>query len=94
MQDGREARLERGGTFFGTISVLIRSRVAEGRIEASLDLPSRNPAASAVLRLRHPDGLPMKSVTVNGQDHSAFDAARELITLPVTSGKLEVVAFF
>jgi hypothetical protein len=36
----------------------------------------------------------MKSVTVNGQDHSAFDAARELITLPVTSGKLEVVAFF
>jgi len=94
MRDGQEARLERGGTFFGTISLLIRSHAAEGRIEASLDLPSRNPAASAVLRLRHPDGLPMKRVTVNSREHAAFDSARELITLPVTSGKVDVTAYF
>ncbi len=94
MQDGREVRLERGGTFFGTVSLHIRSFAASGRIEASLDLPSRSPAASAVLRLRHPEGLPMKRVEINGAEHAGFDPERELIVLPATSGRMDVRGFF
>lgn len=94
MTDGKRVLHKGGSTFFGKIDLEITSRVSEGKMVAYLNLPSRNPAASAVLRFRHPESKPIARVTINGDEHKDFDAARELITLPTSSGAMEVVAYF
>ncbi len=43
-----------------------------------------------MLRLRHPHAAPIKSVTINGRDSQAFDAARELVRLSQGTGKVAV----
>jgi hypothetical protein len=45
-----------------------------------------------LLRLRHPDGKPMRAVTVNGQPHAGFDPKRETVTLPASATPLDVRA--
>lgn len=94
MTDGKRVMLKGGATFFGKIDMEITSRVSEGKMVASLNLPGRNPAASAVLRFRHPESKPITRVTINGTAHEDFDPARDLITLPATSGAMEVIAHF
>lgn len=67
LEDGKTVRVERAPTFFGTAGVLIRSEAAQGRIRATVTLPTRNPPREAWLRLRHPEGkLPVR-VAVNGR---------------------------
>lgn len=94
MEDGKSIRITRAATFFGQMDMTIVSHVAQGRIEASITLPTRNPARGGVLKLRHPAGKPMKRVTINGSDWRDFDASAELIPLPAESGKLQVVAYY
>ena len=54
-------------THFGTVAYEIVSDVDHGKITATVEMPSRNPPKSVLLRLRHPKALPIKSVTVNGK---------------------------
>ena len=43
-----------------------------------------------VLRLRHPDGKPMKAVTVNGKPHDRFDAAKETVTIEPSDADITI----
>jgi len=45
-----------------------------------------------IVRFRHPTSAPIKSVTVNGQPWTEFDAAKETITLKGLSGTVAVKA--
>jgi hypothetical protein len=68
-------------TRFGPVSYEIRSSVGEGFIEADIRPPTRSAPEAIVIRLRHPEGKPMQSVTVNGRPHEDFDAKREIVRL-------------
>lgn len=94
MQDGQQVAVRNAPTRFGTVAYTITSHVDDGYIEAELLLPEPCRAASTVLRIRHPQGTPMASVSVNGEPHLDFDPARECVFLPGAQGKVQVRAAY
>ena len=94
LKDGLTVSATRVPTRFGKISFRINSHVKDGYIEAHVEPPAKFSGKAIVLRLRHPDGKPIRSVTVNGKSHSAFDAKRETITLPLGAKMMDVRAEF
>jgi hypothetical protein len=53
---------------------------------------SRQPPQTVRVRLRHPQQLPIRSVTVNGQDWKGFNPDQEVIELAGLTGTVAVVA--
>jgi len=93
-QDGQRITVRDAPTYFGNVSVDVKSAVAQGRIEAVVRPPTRDPWAAIELRLRHPNGLPMTRVTVNGREWTGFDAERDLVILPPGEEEYRVVAAY
>ena len=91
---GKRIAVENAPTHFGPVSFDVRSDVRRGVIRATVTAPSRQPCTAIHLRLRHPDGLAIKRVTLNGVPHKRFDAAKELITILKPSGTVKVEAYF
>jgi hypothetical protein len=82
-------------TQFGPVGYTIESHVNDGLIQAVIHSPERNPPDRIVLRLRHPTGKPILSVTVNGADHPGYDAQAGTVTLASWSGTaLNVDVFY
>ncbi len=81
LQDGMKVSIRNAPTRFGKVSYSIVSKVAKGEIEAVVQLPEKCTAKKVVLRLRHPDGKPMRSVTVQGKLYQDFDPQTETIAL-------------
>ena len=94
LEHGKGVKVERALTYFGTMSYELRSFVADGYIEAELELPRRNPPRQAVLRLRHPQQKPITRVTLNGGEWRAFSAADEAIYLPVDAHHVHLRACY
>jgi len=92
MQDGMTVAISNAPSRFGPLNYEIRSRVAEGVIDAGIKPPTRSTPKAIVLRLRHPEGKPMRAVTVNGKPHTDFDAERECIILQPTTEPIMVRA--
>ena len=72
----------------------IVSQLHEGKISATLELPSRRPAKMVLLRFRHPSVVPIRSVDVNGKPWSDFDRDKETIRLTGLSGAVVVRASY
>ena len=81
MQDGMVVSIRNAPTRFGPVSYRLASSIRKGYIEATINPATRAKPEKVVVRLRHPQGLPMRAVSVNGNSHSAFDVTRECITL-------------
>ncbi|MBM4143822.1 MAG: hypothetical protein FJ225_09570 [Lentisphaerae bacterium] len=81
-------------TDFGTVSVEYRPKPSESRIEAEVDLELRTAPDTILLRFRHPEKKPIRSVEVNGRAHGKFDAASGDIELPAKSGRLVVLVAY
>jgi hypothetical protein len=79
-KDGLNISVDQAPTRFGKVGFTIESAVAKGQIEAVVHLPPKCAAKKIVIRLRHPDGKPMKSVTVQGKPHKDFDPQKETVT--------------
>jgi len=92
LQHGMTIAVTNAPTKFGLVSFRITSRLAERRIEAAIVPPSRHAPKAILLRLRHPEAKPLRSVTVNGQPHRAFDRHKECIKLPPLPYPITVVA--
>ncbi len=93
LRDGETIGIKDASTYFGKTSYEIRSKAKEGRIEMSLDPPSRNAPREIIVRFRHPEAKPIRQVMVNGEGWQDFDAAQGDIRLPgTTSGHTEIVA--
>lgn len=92
LKDGQTMSIRKAQTFFGEMGLEIRSQAKDRRITAHIDLPTRDPFEKAVLRLRHPDGAPIKRVTVNGAEWKDWDAQKEWIVLPGDLKTADVVA--
>ncbi|MCS6831098.1 MAG: hypothetical protein NZ749_10715, partial [bacterium] len=74
LKDGQTIRVENLPTRFGMVSYHIRSRVAQGIVEAEVTLPDASLPVTVHLRLPHPDGKRIRRAEVNGQPHSDFSA--------------------
>jgi hypothetical protein len=92
LEQGKRISVKNAPTHFGTASYEIVSDVDHGRITATVEMPSRNPPKSVLLRLRHPKVSPLKSVVVNGKDWKDFNKDKETITLQGLTGAVTVQA--
>ncbi|MGA2500999.1 MAG: hypothetical protein ABSH20_24955, partial [Tepidisphaeraceae bacterium] len=94
LEQGKKIAVKNAPTYFGPLAYEIVSDVANGRITASITMPSHTPPQAVLLRLRHPQTTPIKSVTVNGQAWSDFDPAREIVRLHDVHGFVKVEAAY
>jgi hypothetical protein len=78
LEPGRKITVQRAPTEFGEVSFLIEPKSA-AQIEVTIQPPRREPPAYLLVRLRHPQGKPLRAVTLNGARHSDFDAGEEWI---------------
>ncbi len=77
LADGQEVNLQGMATYYGPMSY--RMCAEPGRITAMVEPPRRNPPSFLEVRFRHPERLPMKGVSVNGQPHRTFDPTTEIV---------------
>jgi hypothetical protein len=68
--------------------------VKHARSAATVEMPSRTPPHTVLLRFRHPKMSPIKSATVNGQPWSNFDPAKEIVRLHDLQGSVKVEAAY
>lgn len=92
LADGRTLRVDNAPTRFGRVSYRIASHVAQGTIEVKLTPPTDQPPKAIVLRLRHPEGKPIRSVTVNGKPWRNSSPKEGTITLAPSAGPLVIQA--
>jgi hypothetical protein len=86
LKPGMKVAGRQAPTRFGPVSYEIKSAADKGQIEAVIQSPQRQPPRQIVIRLRHPEGKPIRSVTVDGRPHRQFDPQPEIIQfLPQTS---------
>ncbi|MBI3852858.1 MAG: NPCBM/NEW2 domain-containing protein [Verrucomicrobia bacterium] len=81
LRAGQRVSVKNAPTRFGEVSYEIKSRAGQGYIEATINPPTRRTPRILVLRLRHPDGKPMRTVTVNGKAHRKFDPKAETVRI-------------
>ena len=90
--EGNEIGAEGVDTRFGRVSVAYRS---EGdRIAADVTLELRRQPARTLVRFRHPQNAPIRSVTVNGRPHRQFDARGGDVDVTGLAGRVSVIAAY
>ncbi|MFI5381568.1 MAG: hypothetical protein ACHRHE_19900 [Tepidisphaerales bacterium] len=94
LEQGRKISVTNAPTHFGMVSYEIISDVDNGRITATVKMPSRQPDATVLLRLRHPQALPIKSVRVNGNPWNDFDPAKETVRLHDVRDNVSIEAVY
>jgi hypothetical protein len=82
LADGRRIVVERAPTYFGPVNLRIASAAASGTLTAEIEFASERRPATLLVRLRHPEKKPLRSVTVNGAKWRDFDPAREWVRIP------------
>jgi hypothetical protein len=94
LEQGKKIAVKNAPTYFGTLAYEMVSDVENGKISATVEIPSRRPVQNVFVRFRHPQSKPMQSVTVNSQPWNDFDAAKEIIRLHDISGTVQVTATY
>jgi hypothetical protein len=92
LEQGKKISVKNAPTYFGTVAYEIVSDVDNGKISATVELPSRKAPKEVVLRFRHPKSAPIKTVTVNGKPWTEFNKDKETITLKGLTGQVAVTA--
>lgn len=90
LADGRTISVRNAPTCFGPVSYSLASYLADRRVEATVQVPGRDPIRQLRLKLRLPAGRRIQSVTLNGQPHTRFDAEHATIDLTGLSGRLDL----
>ncbi len=94
LENGKRISVQNAPTHFGDVSYEIVSALTEGRITATVNLPSRHPPREVRLQLRHPDSSPILGVTVNGKKWANYDAMAGVVNLRGLRGVARVEARF
>jgi hypothetical protein len=90
LEQGKKIGVKNAPTHFGTVDYEILSDVDNGKIAATVKMPSRTPPKEIWLRLRHPKSAPIRSVTVNGKECKDFSREKERIELKGLDGTVVV----
>jgi hypothetical protein len=75
LKDGMEISVDNAPSGFGKLSYQIRSAVANGTIDVSIDLPQESSPAQICVRLRHPEGKQAHRAEVSGGELIGLEAA-------------------
>jgi hypothetical protein len=94
LKEGMEVKVANAPTRFGPVGYRLVSKAAEGRVSATIDAPQRNPPKRIVIRIRHPEGKPMRSVKVNGDSYTDFDVEKECVRIRPEGRKITVEASY
>jgi hypothetical protein len=94
LEAGKRISIKNAPTYFGTAAYEIVSDVDRGAITATIEIPSRQPLQTVLVRLRHPRQMPIRSVTVNGQAWKRFNPDKEVIELAGLTGNVVIVASY
>ena len=94
LEQGRKIAVKNAPTYFGALTYKIVSDVDNGKITATVEIPSRNPPKSVIVRFRHPQEVPIQSVMVNDQPWTGFNQDKEVIELMGLTGKVVVTASY
>jgi len=81
LKDGHRIQIERAPSYYGPLSLKVESQAASGKITAALEIAGPIRPQTLLVRLRHPDAKPIKSVKVGGINWADFDAAKEWIRI-------------
>ncbi|OHB77050.1 MAG: hypothetical protein A2W31_02070 [Planctomycetes bacterium RBG_16_64_10] len=92
LRQGNKIALRNAPTHFGIVAYEIVSDVDNGRITAAVELPARRLPNSVLLRLRHPQAVPMSTVTVNGKPWTGLDPEKEVVHLEGLNGTVKIQA--
>jgi hypothetical protein len=79
-EDGK-IEVDRAPTQYGPISFTLQSDDNGSTIHASAAMPDRSRPQTLLVRFRQPQGKPIRSVTVNGQNWKDFDVAKEWVRI-------------
>jgi hypothetical protein len=95
LEDGKKIEVKLAPTYFDKISFTIESRADSGEILANVALHGRRRPRALILRLRHPGGKPIQTVTVNRLKWKDFDVRREWVRIENPAGeKYTVIASY
>ena len=94
LQDGEKLAVKNAPTRFGPVSYEIVSRLSQGKVQVTIEAPTRQSPREIVLRLRAPENRPIQSVRVNGKRHSNFDERAQLVRLKPTQATMSVEVAF
>lgn len=94
LEQGKKIAVKNAPTYFGTFAYEIVSDVDNGKITATVEIPSRKAPQAVILRLRHPKSAVIKRVEVNGKAWHDFDPAREIIRLHGLKDSVAVSAVY
>jgi hypothetical protein len=81
LAEGQRIAVERAPTYYGEMSMTVDSRAASGFLTASIEMSRRVPMKRLIVRFRHPEAKPMRSVTLNGQNWTGFDVQKEWVVI-------------
>jgi hypothetical protein len=81
LEDGKNIRVSNAPTRWGRVDFDLRSRLAEHRIDGTITFPSEKAPDIIKLRLRVPQGTPIRSVMLAGKDWSDFEPTEETVIL-------------
>lgn len=81
LEDGKRIEVEQAPTYYGQLSLNVKSKAASGQLAAQIEMPKRRSPNRLLVRFRHPQGRPMRSVTVNGQEWGSFDTRKEWVVI-------------
>jgi hypothetical protein len=90
LRHGMRIEVRQAPTHFGPVDYAISSSVNDGYIDVQIQPPTRNPPSEIVVRLRHPDEKPIRSVVLNGKPHVNFDWQAQVVRLPVEAEPMMV----
>jgi len=95
LADGRTSGIENARTYFGTMSIKYESKLSQGRIEATLDPPRRNPTKKIYIRFRHPEGKKIVRCEIDGKSYKNFDPEKEWAVLTeCPTGQTRIVTYY
>lgn len=81
LKDGLKIEVQRAPTYFGPVSYRIESQAGTGKILATIQFERENRPRTLLIRFRHPDERPIRSVTVDSQDWKDFDTGKEWVRI-------------
>ena len=93
-EQGKKILVKNAPSYFGILAYEILSDVDNGKISATVEMPSRKPNSAVMLRFRHPKTAPIRSVMVNGKPWPKFMPEKDAIDLTGLNGKVAVVATY
>jgi len=81
LEDGQKIEIRDAPTYFGRVTYRFESQARSGRISATVTFGGHSSPAILLVRLRHPERKPIRTVAVDGQDWTDFDRDKEWVRI-------------